>query len=219
MLVFVHGLGVSSRYFVPLMTELAGDYRCVAPDLPGHGATPGPARGLGIADLADALEAFLSEHDLPNVTFVANSLGCQVVALLAERQPARAAALVLVGPTLDPATRRWFWTTALRASVCEPLALLPILLWDDVRFGPWRFWTESRSALADDMEQRLPRLTTRALVVQGGHDHIVTEPWARRVASLLPGARYALVADGAHAVHYSRPGAVAALVRAFLASA
>ncbi|MDP2310811.1 MAG: alpha/beta fold hydrolase [Pseudomonadota bacterium] len=217
-LVFVHGIGVSSRYFVPLMQELAGSFRCVAPDLPGYGHSPGPKLALDVPGLADALAAFLDVLGIPpaNVTLVANSLGCQVIAALAERDPERTAPLVLIAPTLDPATRDHFWRSVLRASIREPLSLLPILLVDYLRFGLRRFIATSRHALADDIALRLPKIRVPVLVIEGGRDRIVTVPWATHLARLLPRGQFALVADAAHAVHYSRPAVVAGLIRTFL---
>lgn len=212
-LVFVHGLGVSSRYFVPLMRELCGAFRCVAPDLPGHGRSPGPA--LDIDGLAAALIGFLHRHSLTSVTLVANSLGCQVVAALVERHPESVMGMVFIAPTIDPATRDHFWRSLLAASVREPLPLLPILAWDYLRFGLRRFIRTIRYALADDIARRLPQLHLPALIVQGARDHIVTVPWATSVAAGLPLGELAVIADGAHAVHYSRPAAVAALVTSF----
>lgn len=216
-LVLVHGIGVSSRYFVPLMRELAGTFRCIAPDLPGSGSSRGPAAALDVQGLADALVAFLEGLGLTDVTLIANSLGCQVIAALAERDPARTASLVLIGPTLDPATRHHFWRSLLRASIREPLSLLPILIFDYLRFGLRRFNATSEHALADDIARRLPHLHVPALVIQGGRDRIVTVRWASRVARLLPLGVLAVVSDGAHAVHYSRPVVVARLIRSFLA--
>ena len=215
-LVFVHGIGVSSRYFVPLMQELSGSYRCVAPDLPGYGSSRGPADALDVCGLADALAGFLDELGPVRVVLIANSLGCQVIAALAEREPERCVSLVFIGPTLDPATRHHFWRSLLAAAVREPLSLLPILVFDYLRFGLRRFRATSRHALADDIRARLPHLHLPALVIQGGRDHIVTVPWATEVARLLPLGQLALVPDGAHAVHYSRPGVVAGLIRSFL---
>lgn len=217
-LVFVHGLGVSSRYFVPLMDELADGFRCVAPDLPGHGRGGGAPAGLDVPGEADALGVFLDTLGLVDVTLVGHSLGCQVVAALAERGPARTAPLVLISPTLDPTTRNHFWFTFFRASVREPLSLLPILVADYLRFGLRRFLATFRYALADDITARLPHLGVPVLVIQGGRDHIVTVPWAAEVARRLPRGELCVVAGGAHAVHYSCPMAVGGLIRAFLNS-
>jgi pimeloyl-ACP methyl ester carboxylesterase len=214
-LVFVHGIGVSGRYFGPLMDDLADSYRCVAPDLPGTGSSAGPAEALDVPGLADALAVFLGELGAVDVTLVANSLGCQVIAALAERTPG-SARLVFIAPTLDPATRHHFWRSLFRAVFREPLSLLPILIYDYLRYGPRRFLATSRHALADDIALRLPHIRVPVLVIQGGRDFIVTVPWATRVARLIPLGRLALVPDGAHAVHYGRHREVAALIRGFL---
>lgn len=218
-LVFVHGLGVSSRYFVPLMTALSAGFRCIAPDLPGSGRSRAPERPLDVPGLADALADFLDGLDVDDVTLIANSLGCQVVAALAERDPNRGAPLILLAPTLDPSTRHRFWRTLFLAAVREPVSLLPIVLWDYLRFGLPTLIATIRYALADDLARRLPRLLAPTLVIQGGRDCIVTLPWATEVARRLPRGRLVVLPDGAHAVHYSRPTEVAGLIRAFLAEA
>ena len=52
--VLVHGLGLSSRYMIPLGQRLAMlGYDALAPDLPGFGRTPRPAGST--PDLTDAL--------------------------------------------------------------------------------------------------------------------------------------------------------------------
>ncbi|MFN2628986.1 MAG: alpha/beta fold hydrolase [Gaiellaceae bacterium] len=216
-LVCVHGLGVSSRYFAPLMRELAGDFRMLAPDLPGYGRTAKPRRPLGIDGLAEALGDWLEVQRLGPVPLLANSMGCQIVTELVAREPQRAGRLILVGPTVDPRLRGNLVRFALRDSLREPPAVLWIVLTDDLRFGLARLLTTIGFLLADRIEERLPRIDAPALVIHGGRDGFVSLPWSERVAALLPAGRLAVVADGAHAVHYSRPAEVAALVRAFLA--
>jgi hypothetical protein len=51
-IVLIHGLGVSSSYFVPFAERLATRFRVYFPNLPGHGYSASP---LGIAGLAKAL--------------------------------------------------------------------------------------------------------------------------------------------------------------------
>src|SRR4051794_30941443 len=110
--VLVHGLGVSSRYFVPLAERLVRRYAVLAPDLPGYGRSGTPDRALGIEALAEALRAWLDRAELPTASLVGNSVGCQVAVELAARSPERVERLVLVGPTMDPSA-----PTLLRQSV------------------------------------------------------------------------------------------------------
>src|SRR3982751_3353809 len=57
--VLVHGIGVSSRYFQPLASELARRGRVFLVDLPGYGAAPNPRRDVSLADHAGVLAGFL----------------------------------------------------------------------------------------------------------------------------------------------------------------
>jgi pimeloyl-ACP methyl ester carboxylesterase len=188
------------------------------PDLPGFGRSEPAARPLGIVGLAGALLAFLDAAGLERPAFVANSMGCQVVAALAARRPERAGPLVLVGPTVDPHRRTVAEQVAGGLLDClrEPPSLLALIAWDYAVFGPRRFVATARSALRDRIEVNLHRLEAPALVIRGEHDGFVSGRWAEEAAALLSGGRLVVVPGGSHAVHYSRPRLVADLVRRFL---
>lgn len=83
----LHGLGVSGRYFMPLARVLAEKRRVVIPDLPGWGLSERPVRPLGIGGAADVLAEFLGRCREPATPIVANSFGCQVTLMLAQRRP------------------------------------------------------------------------------------------------------------------------------------
>jgi pimeloyl-ACP methyl ester carboxylesterase len=88
--VLLHGAGEFAAVWLRVLPELARDYRVVAPDLPGHGASD---------QTGDALE-WLAELiartcERPPVV-VGHGLGGALAASLACRQPDRFAALVLV---------------------------------------------------------------------------------------------------------------------------
>jgi pimeloyl-ACP methyl ester carboxylesterase len=214
-IVCVHGIGVSSRYFVPLARELARDHRVLVPDLPGFGRSPKPPRALGVTELADALRDFLDVEGLERVPIVANSLGCQIVLDLTVRSPERVASLVLVGPTVDPYWRSVRQQVPRFAIDCvrEPPSLLAIVALDYAIFGPLRFVATARSALRDRPEDKLPHVDVPALVVRGARDGFVSQRWCEDAARLLPHGRFAVVPGVAHAAHYSAADRVAALVR------
>jgi pimeloyl-ACP methyl ester carboxylesterase len=54
-LVLVHGIGVASRFMVPVAELLAPYHRIYAPDLPGFGKSEKPNRILSLVELTDAL--------------------------------------------------------------------------------------------------------------------------------------------------------------------
>src|SRR5437660_1465473 len=57
--VLVHGMVISSRYMVPTALELAPLCPVYAIDLPGYGDSIKPHAILGLAELADALAAWM----------------------------------------------------------------------------------------------------------------------------------------------------------------
>jgi pimeloyl-ACP methyl ester carboxylesterase len=214
--VLVHGLAVSSRYFVPLAERLVRSRLVLAPDLPGYGRSATPKRALGVEALAGALLEWLDLAGLETPTVVANSFGCQIAVELAVTAPDRIARLVLVGPAMDPAARTLVaqtWRVA-RDVVLEPPALTLIELRDYVRMGPRRILTTARAALAYPMAEKLPLVCQPTLIVRGARDPIVSQPWVERMTALLPAGRIAIIA-GPHAAHWGAADAVARLVEEF----
>jgi 2-hydroxy-6-oxonona-2,4-dienedioate hydrolase len=216
--VLVHGFGVSGRYMLPLAESLAGPFCVFVPDLPGYGRSEKPDVPLGISGLADALAGFQDALALDRPAFVANSMGCQVVTDLAVRFPDRVGPLVLVGPTVDPEQRlaRRQFLRALSDSAHEPVSLLALAAHDGAVMGLRALLSTARSALADRIDERLPMIEQPTLVIRGGEDRFVSTAWAAQVAALLPCGRLVVVPGEPHAVHYTRPELVEALVRELL---
>jgi pimeloyl-ACP methyl ester carboxylesterase len=216
--VCVHGVGVSSRYMVATMAELASMFDVWAVDLPGFGLTDKPPEVLDVVGLADALAAWIRVAGLGRPALLANSVGCQVAVDCAVRHPDRVGRMVLVGPTMDPAARtaprqvlRWLGNLP-----GERPGQLPLILADYADAGVGRALRTFGRALADPIEDKLPLVQAPTLVVRGGRDRIVPQAWAEEVTRLLPRGRLAVVAGAPHTVNFAAPGALAELVRPFL---
>jgi pimeloyl-ACP methyl ester carboxylesterase len=218
--VLVHGYGVSGAYMLPLAQSLAPSFSVFAPDLPGHGRSQRPRTPLGIADLGVALAGWLDAAGLRCPAFVANSMGCQIVAELAVRLPGRVGPMVLSGPTVDPQRRaaRRQLLSGLRDTAREPRSLLAIAARDDAVVGVGALLATARSALADRIEERLPLISQSTVVVRGEHDAFVGQEWAERATSLLPHSRLVVVPGEPHAVHYTRPDLIAGILHELLGS-
>lgn len=217
-IVFVHGLAVSSRYFVPLIRELADRHACRAVDLPGFGDSDKPPRVLSVTGLANALAAWLRANDLTGAALVGNSAGCQYIVECVTRHRDVTGPLVLIGPTVDP-RNRFGPEQAARLLACgfsADITMLPILAGDARKAGLSRLAGTLHSVLDDAIEAKLPAVTQPALVLRGVRDALVPAAWIRRVAALLPRSRLVEVSGAAHAVHYTHPAAVAREVAAFL---
>lgn len=213
----LHGLGVSSRYFVPLARILAERHRVIAVDLPGWDGSDRPETVLDIPGLAGELAAWLRAEELERPCIVANSLGCQVTIDLAAHDPDRFNRIVLIGPTVDPRYRTplhhapRFFVDAVR----EPPTLLPIIVRDYLRFGLRRFVATAGAALRDRPEDKLPRISAPTLVIKGERDAFVSTEWIEEIVERLPRGELAVVPRAPHATHYAAPRSVAALIEGF----
>lgn len=215
--VLVHGLIVSGRYLMPLAVRLAEERRVLVPDLPGFGGSEKPRRPLEVADLAAVLAAYVGGLGLERVVLVANSFGCQVSAALAARDPGPVERMVLIGPTVDTAAPGAVRQLGrLVGSLFREPAEYPALLAADfLRVGLPRALRASRVALADRIEEALPRVTVPTLVLRGSDDVIAPRRWAEEATRLLPAGRLAEVPGGGHALNYGASAATCRLIRAF----
>ncbi|AII53484.1 alpha/beta fold hydrolase [Hymenobacter sp. APR13] len=84
-LLLVHGIGGSWRSWNTIIDALAAERDVVAVDLPGHGKTPPLAGENSIRTFADALTAFLTQHNLLGIDAVGSSMGARLVLELARR--------------------------------------------------------------------------------------------------------------------------------------
>ena len=84
--------------------------------------------------------------------------------------------------------------------------------------GAWRVAATFRSVLDDAIETKLPSVRQPVLVLRGSRDPLVPRRWAQEVVRLVPRARLAEIAGGAHVVHATRPAEVASEIDHFLQS-
>ena len=214
--VFVHGLGVSSRYFVPVMDRLAGVCDVYAPDLPGHGRSPGKTRPLTIEALAQVLLDWLSAMQLERVVLVGQSLGCQVAAEAALRQPERIERLALVGPTLDPEQRRLrvLLPRFVADIPLERLSLIPLVAWDYLRMG-WRALPEFQAMFAYHLEDKMSSINQPVLLVRGEFDPVAPRRWLDEAARRHGTAQVKEIAGWGHSIHFDAPECLADVLQAF----
>ena len=91
---FVHGVGTSSALWRQVMAELSDASRCIAVDLPAHGASP--ARDdMSPAALAEALADLCDGLGLGQVDLVGNDTGGAIAQIVAARHPDKIRTLTL----------------------------------------------------------------------------------------------------------------------------
>ncbi len=105
----LHGQPGTGASWSPLVVRLEPEFRVLAPDRIGYGASAGEARGL--AANAELLAEFLRDRRAGPATVVAHSWSGGAAVLLADRYPTLVGSLVLVGAACTPdsvgALDRW----------------------------------------------------------------------------------------------------------------
>ena len=92
----LHGLASSGHWYRRVAPHLAGDYRIVAPDQRGHGATSQAPSGYDWQTLAEDAIGLLDYLDIHQAAVLGHSWGGHVASNLAMRFPDRVNKLVMI---------------------------------------------------------------------------------------------------------------------------
>lgn len=212
--VHVHGFGISGTYLEPTAERLTHRFRTFVPDLPGMGRSMRRKRALDLPGLADALISYCDSVGVDRATFVGNSLGCSIICELAASYPERVERTVLVSPAGGPMNQplaRAIGQMALDGPR-EPLGMVPIAVRDYLRFGVLQGLRLFKAMTEFPTLERVRHLDMPTLLVAGAADPLVHVDRVS-VFSGLPHVS-AVRVPGAHALNFSAPELIAALVEA-----
>ena len=94
--VFVHGIVTNSNLWRHVISEVAEHRRCIAPDLPGHGATEvPPGTRFSLTAVADWMIAVADQLGVDRFDLVGNDSGGGACQILAANHPERLRSLTL----------------------------------------------------------------------------------------------------------------------------
>lgn len=236
----LHGLGSSSRDWRFQVPAFEPWHRLLLVDLPGHGATARPARGVTVTSMARAVEGLLAAVEEVPLHVVGLSLGGCVALELALNAPGRVRSLTLVNSFArlprpsGPHARRLLVRALLLGTAPMSLVaahvargLFPHAHQDDLRrMAAASLQRTSRRAYVAgalalvrfDARARLGAVRGPALVVTGADDQTVPPPVQAALAGGIPGARHEVVPDSGHLTPADQPTVFNRLVLEFLAA-
>jgi pimeloyl-ACP methyl ester carboxylesterase len=232
-LLFLHpGIGLDPA--APVLDRLAARARLIAPTHPGFGASEQPPAFDSVNDLAYFYLDLLDALDLKDVTLVGVSLGGWIAAEMAVKSTARLSRLVLansVGIKVGGReTRDIVDIFATPEKEFNELAYAnPALGARDYKSLPdaaVRAAARNREATAryawspymhnPKLKGRLHRIKIPTLFLWGDSDRILSEPYGRDYAGMIPGARFETVPKAGHFPHLDQPEEFARRVHAFM---
>jgi 3-oxoadipate enol-lactonase len=238
-LVFLHGIGGSSKAFRRQLEYFGEAWRAIAWDMPGYGRSP-PLAEVTIENLAEALSDFLGKTATERPVLVGHSIGGMIVQqfLAARPSAARAAVLAQTSPAFGRPEGEWqrdFTTARLgpldRGETMRDLA--PRLVAELVGDNPDRdgvalalacmaavpersYRAMVRALMGFDLRQALERIRVPTLVLAGSKDMNAPALMMARMAEKISGAAYACLEGVGHLAPMERADAFNAALQRFL---
>jgi pimeloyl-ACP methyl ester carboxylesterase len=198
--VLLHGGLGSIEQFGGQIGALAAGHRVIAIDSRGHGRSTRGTSGISYRQMAEDVVAVLDHLAIDRASVVGWSDGGVVGLELAIRFPARVGRVVVLGTTYDVAgmksaggaatTTRYFARAAAAYKKLSPAPKQLAAFRKDLR-AMWK-------AQPTYSEAELAAIRAPLLVLLGDHDELVRREHAEKLATVVPGARFAALADTSH---------------------
>jgi pimeloyl-ACP methyl ester carboxylesterase len=242
--VLVHGFGSDKDSWGLYGAQMTGDYRMIAPDLPGWGENVrDPSQSYDIATQAERLGQFLDALGIDRCHLGGNSMGGFIALRFALDHPQRLRSLTLfnnagvVGPD----------KSELQIDAEDGSNPLAIQSADDVRrilayimhkpprvpgqlrkaiYGEFAknaelseqiFWSIAEDGLQRPLNDRLSEVSVPTLIIWGKHDRLIDVSCAHVLHQGIVNSELAIFDDIGHVPMMENPAASAAVHRPFLA--
>ncbi|MEM1349189.1 MAG: alpha/beta hydrolase, partial [Myxococcota bacterium] len=211
-ILFLHGFMMDGRMFDAQISALEGSYRCVTFDARALGRTKWDGEAFTLYDTVSDCFALMDHLGIEAAVLAGMSQGGYAALRAALTQPDRVTGLVLMSTSADTdagMTKDAYIEmrdTWVNAGPVDPLveglatALIgpreKMAAWWDLWLPRWREYSGAQifhgmNALLerDDISERVPLITTPALVTHGTEDQGMPLAHGERLANLLPKAR------------------------------
>ena len=212
--ILLHGIGMGRRYWGSLTDTLGKHGRVYALDLPGFGDAPEPDEPLDMHQAGDLIAELVESLEIQNPVLIGHSMGSQVAVEAAARHPELFDRLVLISPTVNP-EERGARIQALR--LVQDLwgaqfKVFAIGLIYYLKAGPRWYFATLRKMMDHRVEETMPHVRARTLVVRGSEDLLCPRNWVDRILETIPDSRLVQVPGSGHEVMMTNGTTVGALI-------
>lgn len=234
-LLLLHGWGVSSDLFAPILAGLEPGRRLIVPDLPGFGATAEPDAPWSVHEYAAWCLALLDRLGIEDCDLIGHSNGGRIGIVVAAEHPERIGRMVLAGSagirpkrTLGDTARVRSYK-ALRAVERSPL-VPGVLRRSAQRQADQRGSADYRAVsgtmrgtlvriVNEDLRALLPSLRMPVLLIWGEHDTEAPIDDGRLMERLIPDAGLVVFEGAGHYAYLEQPDRFCRIVDVFMRDA
>jgi 3-oxoadipate enol-lactonase len=235
-IVFVNSLGTDLRVWDEVVRPLAQDTRIIRFDKRGHGLSELRSAPTSMTDFATDLGALLDRLEARRATIVGLSIGGLIAQELHRLRPDLVASLVLcdtghrigtpafwadrfasveaggIESIADGIMQRWF-TGSYREKQSDALTGWRAMLTRTPKAG----YLAACGAIRDaDLTEHAKTIHVPTLCVVGDEDGSTPVALVRELASLIPGARFEIIAGAGHIPCVEQPEVLRGLIEAHL---
>jgi len=235
-LVFTGSLGTDLTMWQPQADVLKPHFCTLRYDIRGHGRSEVPPGPYSMDDLGSDLVGLLDRLGIERASLCGLSIGGMISMWVAAHAPERVDRLVVcctsaqlrpaeswleraalvraegVQAVADAVLDRWF-SPAFTAAHPELIERMRATLIATPREG-YAGCCEAIAAM--DLTPVLPSISAPTLVVSAAEDPSIPPEHGRRIAELIPGARFELVQDARHIANVEQSDLITSLIREFL---
>ena len=235
-----HSLACSVRMWDPQIEALKSEYRILAFDTRGHGATEAPKGAYTLDLLADDLYFLLKELKITATHFCGLSMGGMIGQTFALKYPGVFKTLTLADTTSRYPAQAWpLWQDRIKTAQTkgmEPLAQPTLERWftepfrksnpatvDGIRklivSTPVAGYAGCCNAIPQiNLTARLKEIKCPILVIVGADDPGTPPAMAREIHANAPGSKLVVLPSAAHLANLEQPEGFTRALREFLSS-
>lgn len=215
-LIFLHGNGEDSSYFIHQIEFFKKSFHIYAADTRGHGNSPRGSASFTIVQFAEDLLGFMDEHKIAKAHLLGFSDGANIAMQFALKHQERVAKLILNGGNLFPRGMKFTVLfpvvtgyrracvsakknadTEKKAEAAKKAELFSLMV-------------NEPQLTADDLK----KITVPSLIIAGTHD-MIRKKHTRLIAESIPESKLVFV-PGTHFIAAENPDAFNIAVAAFL---
>jgi len=233
-ILFLHGVGSDKSAWAPQLAHFGARRPALAFDFPGYAESKlRPAANRD--DFAAAIFAALDSLGIESAHICGLSLGGVVAIAMHHMAPHRCASLILADSFAVHPKGEAIYQRSVDASRAMPMrelaaaraplllgAAASALLWEKVietmaAIDPEAYRLGAAAVWLADQRTRAANIDVPTLILVGNEDRITPPALSGELASLIPEARFEVIASAGHLANLEQPGAFNSAVDRFLA--